>query len=94
MRELCLEALRLKKPATSLSECLPYQRMSAGEKMEVINKVGMSPLPKSKVLTQLGVSGNTYYRWLKRRDEQGLVDQAREGSESCAYGGSGDTGVE
>ena len=53
--------------------------MSATEKMEVINKVAMSSLPKSKVLSQLGVPRSTYYRWLKRRDEQGLEDQAGGG---------------
>lgn len=53
--------------------------MSAAEKMEVINRVAMSPLPKSKVLSQLGVPGSTYYLWLKRREEQGLEDQAGGG---------------
>lgn len=53
--------------------------MSATEKMEVIEKVATSPLPKSKVLSQLRVPRSTYYRWLKRRDEQGLEDQAGGG---------------
>ena len=53
--------------------------MSATEKMEVIEKVATSPLPKSKVLSQLGVPRSTYYRWLKRRDEQDLEDQAGGG---------------
>ena len=53
--------------------------MSATEKMQILNKVAMSPLPKSKVLSQLGVPRSTYYRWLKRRDEQGLEDQAGGG---------------
>ena len=49
--------------------------MSAGEKMEVIDKVASSPLPKRKVLSQLGVPRSTYYRWMKRRYEQGLEDR-------------------
>ena len=32
--------------------------------MAVIAKVASSPLPKSKVLSQLGVPRSTYYRWL------------------------------
>ena len=40
--------------------------MSATEKAEVLTKVTSSPLPKRKVLRELGIPKSTYYRWLKQ----------------------------
>ena len=53
--------------------------MSAAEKAEVLTKVASSPLPKGKVLRDLGVPKSTYYRWLRRQDHQGLEDHAGGG---------------
>ena len=55
--------------------------MSAPEKAEVVTKVSSSPLPKRKVLRELGIPKSTYYRWLRRQDQQGLED--RPGGESA-----------
>ena len=49
--------------------------MSAPEKAEVVTKVSSSPLPKRKVLRELGIPKSTYYRWLRRQDQQGLEDR-------------------
>ena len=49
--------------------------MSAPEKAEVVTKVSSSPLPKRKVLRELGIPKSTYYRWLRRPDHQGLEDR-------------------
>ena len=49
--------------------------MSAPEKAEVVAKVASSPLPKRKVLRELGIPKSTYYRWLRRQDQQGLEDR-------------------
>ncbi len=50
--------------------------MSAAEKAEVLTKVASSPLPKRKVLRELGVPKSTYYRWLGRQQHhQGLEDR-------------------
>ena len=48
--------------------------MSAAEKAEVLTKVASSPLPKRKILVELGIPKSTYYRWLRRQDHQGLED--------------------
>ena len=48
--------------------------MSAVEKAEALAKVASSGLPKRKVLGELGVPRSTYYRWLRRKDQQGLED--------------------
>ena len=48
--------------------------MSATEKATVLSKVTSSPLPKRKVLRELGIPKSTYYRWLRRQDQQGLDD--------------------
>ena len=53
--------------------------MSAAEKAEVLTKVASSPLPKRKVLRELGIPKSTYYRWLSRQDHQGLEDHAGGG---------------
>ena len=53
--------------------------MSAAEKAEVLTKVASSPLPKRKVLGELGIPKSTYYRWLRRHDHQGLEDHAGGG---------------
>ena len=67
------------KNGDSQPERLRYKRMSAGEKMEVINQVAPSLLPKRQELSQLGVPRSTYYRRLKRASEQGLEDQVGGG---------------
>ncbi len=56
-----------------------YQRMSAAEKAEVLTKVTSSPLPKRKTLRELGIPKSTYYRWLRRKEHQGLEDHAGSG---------------
>ena len=56
--------------------------MSALEKTEVLAKVASSGLPKRKALGALGVPKSTYYRWLRRKDQQGLEDDAGGGKPS------------
>ena len=56
-----------------------YQRMSALEKTAVLARVASSGLPKRKALGELGVPKSTYYRWLRRKDQQGLEDDAGGG---------------
>ena len=46
---------------------------------EVLVKVASSPMPKRKVLRELGVPRSTYYRWLRRKDQQGLEDDTGGG---------------
>ena len=53
--------------------------MSAAEKAEVLTKVTSSPLPKRKTLRELGIPKSTYYRWLRRKEHQGLEDHAGSG---------------
>ncbi len=53
--------------------------MSAVEKAEVLTEVASSPLPKRKALSELGIPKSTYYRWLRRQDQQGLEDHAGGG---------------
>ncbi len=53
--------------------------MSAAEKAEVLIEVASSPLPKRKVLRELGIPKSTYYRWTRRKDHQGLEDHAGGG---------------
>ena len=50
--------------------------MSGAEKAEVLNKVASSGLSKRRVLGDLGVPRSTYYRWLRRKEQQGLDDDA------------------
>ena len=74
--DLSLEAYRLKKNGHPHAPGRHrYQRMSAPEKAEVVTKVSSSPLPKRKVLRELGIPKSTYYRWLRRQDQQGLEDR-------------------
>ena len=54
--------------------------MSAAEKAEVLTKVASSPLPKGKILRDLGVPKSTDYRWLRRQDHQGLEGHAGGGT--------------
>ena len=54
--------------------------MSAAEKATVIPKVTSSRLPKRKVLRELDIPKSTYYRWLRRQDQQGLDDLAGGGN--------------
>ncbi len=54
--------------------------MSGAEKAEVLVRVAYSGLPKGRVLRQLGVPRSTYYRWLKRKDHQGLEDHPGRGN--------------
>ena len=54
--------------------------MSAVEKAEVLTKVASSGLPKGRVLRELGVPRSTYYRWLRRKEQQGLEDDVGGGN--------------
>ena len=54
--------------------------MSGAEKAEVLDKVDSSSLPKRKVLGELEVPRSTYYRWLRRKEQQGLDDDVRGGN--------------
>ena len=54
--------------------------MSATEKAEVLTRVASSPLPRRKVLRELGIPKSTYYRWLRRQDQQGLDDRPGGGN--------------
>ncbi len=53
--------------------------MSGPEKAEVLDKVASSPLPKRRVLSELNVPKSTYYRWLRRKEQQGLDDDVGRG---------------
>ena len=53
--------------------------MSALEKTEVLARVASSPMPKRKVLRELGVPKSTYYRWLRRSEQRGLENDAGGG---------------
>ena len=73
--DLSLEGYRLKKNGhPDASRRHRHQRMSALEKTEVLARVASSSLPKRKALGELGVARSTYYRWLRRKDQQGLED--------------------
>ena len=75
--DLSLDVYRLKKNVhTNASGRRQYQRMSGAEKAEVLTKVASSGLPKRKALGELGVPKSTYYRWLRRKEQQGLEDDA------------------
>ena len=79
--ELSLEGYRLKKNGHSdTPRRRRYQRMSAVEKAEVLTKVASSGLPKGRVLRDLGVPRSTYYRWLRRKEQQGLEDDVGGGN--------------
>ena len=54
--------------------------MSATEKAEVLTRVASSSLPRRKVLRELGIAKSTYYRWLRRQDQQGLDDRPGGGN--------------
>ena len=54
--------------------------MSGAEKAEVLDKVASSGLPKRKALGELGVPRSTYYRWLRRKEQQGLEDDVGGGN--------------
>ena len=54
--------------------------MSATEKAEVLTRVASSPLPRRQVLRELGIAKSTYYRWLRRQDQQGLDDRPGGGN--------------
>ena len=54
--------------------------MSGVEKAEVLDKVASSGLPKRRALGELGVPRSTYYRWLRRKGQQGLEDDAGGGN--------------
>ncbi len=53
--------------------------MSAAEKATILAKVASSPLPKRRVLSELGIPKSTYYRWLTRKDQRRLEDHAGGG---------------
>ena len=54
--------------------------MSATEKAEVLTRVASSPFPRRKILRELGIAKSTYYRWLRRQDQQGLDDRPGGGN--------------
>ncbi len=54
--------------------------MSGAEKAEVLDKVDSSGLPKRRALGELGVPRSTYYRWLRRKEQQGLDDDVGGGN--------------
>ena len=54
--------------------------MSATEKAEVLTRVASSPRSRRKVLRELGIPKSTYYRWLRRQDQQGLDDRPGGGN--------------
>ena len=56
-----------------------YQRVSAVEKAAILAEVASSPVPKRKILRELGIPKTTYYRWLRRRGQQRLEDDAGGG---------------
>ena len=62
--------------------------MSAPEKAEVVTKVSSSPLPKRKVLRDLGIPKSTYYRWLRRQNQQGLARHLRTDQEAISHHGT------
>ena len=45
------------------------------EEAEVLARVASSSVPKREVLSELGVPRSTYYRWLRRKEQQGLEDR-------------------
>ena len=78
--ELSLERYRLKKNShPDAPRRRRYRRMRAEEKTEVLARVASSSVPKRKALGELGVPRSTYYRWLRRREQQGLEDHAGGG---------------
>ena len=73
LAELSLEGYRLKKNGyPDAPGQHRYHRMSALEKTAVLAGVASSGLPKRKALGKLGVPKSTCYRWLRRKDQQGL----------------------
>lgn len=50
--------------------------MSAEEKAAILEKVESHPGPRRKILTELGVSKSTYYRWRARQREGSLDDRS------------------
>ena len=53
--------------------------MSGSEKAAVLARVASSGLSKRKVLDELGVPRSTYYRWQRRKEQQGLEDKGGGG---------------
>ena len=53
--------------------------MSGAERAEVLVRVASSGPPKRKVLGELGVPRSTYYRWLRRKEQPGLENDAGGG---------------
>ena len=54
--------------------------MSGAEKAEALDKVASSGLPKRRALGELGVPKSAYYRWLRRKEQQGLEDDMGGGN--------------
>ena len=54
--------------------------MSGAEKAEALTKVASSGLPKRRALGELGVPRSAYYRWLTRKEQQGLEDDMGGGN--------------
>ena len=78
--DLSLEVYRLKKRPYQCLRRRRHQRMSGAEKAEALTKVASSGLPKRRALGELGVPRSTYYRWLRRKEQQGLEDDVGGGN--------------
>ena len=55
---------------------LPYRQTKPAE---VLTRVASSGLSKRKILDELGVPRSTYYRWQRRKEQQGLEDKSGGG---------------
>ena len=53
--------------------------MSSAGKAEVLATVASSGRPKRETLGELGIPKSTYYRWLRRKERQGLEDDTGGG---------------
>ena len=62
---------------------IPYDAGTRGlvlwRRRRCLARVASSSLAKRKVLGELGVPRSTYYRWLRRKEQQGLEDHAGGG---------------
>ena len=79
--DLSLEVYRLKKTSIPMpQDAGGISRMSGAEKAEALTKAASSGLPKRRALGELGVPRSTYYRWLRRKEQQGLEDDMGGGN--------------
>jgi len=52
--------------------------MIANDRARVLAVVAASPLSKSQVLAELGISRRTYYNWVRRKEAKQKTLQARK----------------